>query len=58
MLQSFVAMVRSVAVMSVVAMLLEYLMPEGALQKSIHMVVGTVFLMIIIQPIMALLGSA
>ena len=58
MLQEVLNMVKSIAAMSVIAMLLEYLMPEGGLQKSIRIIIGLVFLVVITQPLIKLVGIA
>lgn len=57
MLQGIFSMARAIAAMSVIAMLLEFLMPEGTFQKSIRIVVGLVFLIVIIHPIADLLHT-
>lgn len=58
MLHGIFTMARAAAAMSVIAMLLEFLMPEGVFQKSIRMIIGLVFLLEIIRPIADLLGIA
>lgn len=53
MTQSVMEAVRAVTAMSVVAMLSEFLAPEGNLQETVRTVIGLVFLLTVAQPILA-----
>jgi len=55
--ERFFSMIRSVAAMSVISMLLEYLMPSGTFQNSIRIVIGLVYLMVISRPILQMIHS-
>lgn len=54
MMQSLMEAIRAVTAMSVVAMLSDFLAPEGNLQESVRMVIGLVFLLAIAKPILAI----
>ena len=57
MTENIISMIRSVAAMSVISMLLEYLTPSGSFQSSIRIVIGLVFLTVVSRPIIQMLGS-
>lgn len=54
MTQSVLEAVRAVTAMSVVAMISEFLTPEGNLQETVRTVIGLVFLLTVAQPILAI----
>ena len=51
MLEGLLSMIRTIAAMSVINMLIEYLAPEGTFENNIRMITGLVFLLIVIQPL-------
>ena len=57
MAESIFSLMRSVAAISVISMLLEYLMPGRTFHSSIRTVTGLVFLSVIVKPIIQIFGS-
>ena len=52
----FSELVKTIAGISVITMIVEYLTPNGTFQHSIRIVTGLVFLIAILHPIRNLMG--
>ena len=52
-MEQLLSTIKTIAAMSVLGMLLEFLAPDGNLKESVRLVIGLVFLLVVSQPILA-----